>query len=182
MLLTANLLQKGMECKKQLYEGQMQKGAEARAADSARHRQQHEQLQASRDALQKQLATTEAEFRLALQVSPHTPAMLQSVCNSVLGITQNLTKTYRTLLLIHVHMLQKNFCPCIFPMMSKFCRAAFSSTLQPVLPTRPDQAMSLQEHDKAISQHQQEQQHLASSLSDCQGAIQRAHQQHQVLQ
>ena len=38
----------------------------------------------------------------------------------------------------------------------------------------------MQEHEKATSQHQQERQRLASSLSECQGMIQTAHQQHQV--
>lgn len=50
------------------YENQVKREVEARDAEGAKHAQQQEQLQASRDALQKHLAVTEAEFRLALQV------------------------------------------------------------------------------------------------------------------
>lgn len=59
----------------------MQWAAEAREADAVKQSRQHELLQASRDTLQKQLATTETEFRLALQVSlpstcPHNVKLL----------------------------------------------------------------------------------------------------------
>lgn len=62
------VLQKGIECKRQWYEEQLQRGNEAREADAVKHARQQELLQASKDTLQKQLATTETEFRLALQV------------------------------------------------------------------------------------------------------------------
>ncbi|DBA92094.1 TPA: hypothetical protein ACH3X1_015822 [Trebouxia sp. C0004] len=59
--------QKGLECKVQWYETQIRREVDSRESEAAKHAQQQEQLQASRDALQKQLAVTEAEFRLALQ-------------------------------------------------------------------------------------------------------------------
>ena len=62
-------LQKGLECIVQWYETQIKHGVESRNAEASKHAQQQEQLQVSRDALQKQLAVTEAEFRLALQVT-----------------------------------------------------------------------------------------------------------------
>lgn len=62
-------LQKGLECKVQWYETQIKREVENRNAEASKHAQQQEQLQVSRDALQKQLAVTEAEFRLALQVT-----------------------------------------------------------------------------------------------------------------
>ena len=62
------MLQKGLECKVQWYESQIRREVDSRESEAAKHAQQQEQLQASRDALQKQLAVTEAEFRLALQV------------------------------------------------------------------------------------------------------------------
>ena len=52
----------------QWYETQIRHEVGSRESEAAKHAQQQEQLQASRDALQKQLAVTEAEFRLALQV------------------------------------------------------------------------------------------------------------------
>jgi len=52
----------------QWYETQIRREVDSRESEAAKHAQQQEQLQASRDALQKQLAVTEAEFRLALQV------------------------------------------------------------------------------------------------------------------
>lgn len=69
------MLQKGLECKVQWYETQIRHEVDSRKSEAAKHAQQQEQLQASRDALQKQLAVTEAEFRLALQVMlPLQPA------------------------------------------------------------------------------------------------------------
>ncbi len=62
------MLQKGLECKVQWYETQVRREVDRRESEAAKHAQQQEQLQASRDALQKQLAVTETEFRLALQV------------------------------------------------------------------------------------------------------------------
>ena len=53
----------------QWYETQMRRQADTHDAEAAKHAQQQQQLQDNRDALQKQLATTEAEFRLALQVN-----------------------------------------------------------------------------------------------------------------
>ena len=47
----------------------MQRAAEGREADAVKHSRQQELLQASKETLQKQLASTETEFRLALQVS-----------------------------------------------------------------------------------------------------------------
>jgi len=52
----------------QWYETQIRREVDSRESEAAKHAQQQEQMQASRDALQKQLAVTEAEFRLALQV------------------------------------------------------------------------------------------------------------------
>ena len=60
--------QKGLECKVQWYETQIKREVDCKDAEAAKHSQQQQLLQASRDALQKQLAVTEAEFRLALQV------------------------------------------------------------------------------------------------------------------
>ena len=69
-------LQKSLECKVQWYETQMRREVELRQAEAAKHAQQQDQLQASRDDLQKRLAVTEAEFRLALQVKlPLFPSM-----------------------------------------------------------------------------------------------------------
>jgi len=61
-------VQKGLECKVQCCESQIRHEVKSKEAESSKHAQQQHQLQASRDALQKQLAVTEAEFRLALQV------------------------------------------------------------------------------------------------------------------
>lgn len=47
----------------------MQRASEGREADAVKHSRQQELLQASKETLQKQLASTETEFRLALQVS-----------------------------------------------------------------------------------------------------------------
>ena len=69
-------MQRSLECKVAWYENQVRREVESREAEGAKHAQQQEQLQASRDALQKHLAVTEAEFRLALQVIGavlHTP-------------------------------------------------------------------------------------------------------------
>ena len=65
---TVPALQKGLECKVQWYETQIRREVEGKDVEASKHAQQQQQLQASRDALQKQLAVTEAEFRLALQV------------------------------------------------------------------------------------------------------------------
>ncbi|KAL3146280.1 hypothetical protein ABBQ32_002981 [Trebouxia sp. C0010 RCD-2024] len=59
--------QRSLECKVKWYEDQVRREVEGKQAEAAKHAQQQEQLQASRDALQKHLAVTEAEFRLALQ-------------------------------------------------------------------------------------------------------------------
>lgn len=61
-------MQRSLECKVEWYENQVRREVEGREAEAAKHAQQQEQVQASRDALQKHLAVTEAEFRLALQV------------------------------------------------------------------------------------------------------------------
>ena len=58
------------------YEDQVRREVESKEAEATKHAQQQEQLQASRDALQKHLAVTEAEFRLALQVISCLPCLL----------------------------------------------------------------------------------------------------------
>lgn len=66
-------MQRSLECKVAWFENQVKREVEAREIEGAKHAQQQEQLQASRDALQKHLAVTEAEFRLALQVLIRLP-------------------------------------------------------------------------------------------------------------
>ena len=63
------MLQKTMECKLKWYEGHLKREEAAREAAADQLRHQLQQAQAARDELQKQLAQTEAEFRLALQVT-----------------------------------------------------------------------------------------------------------------
>lgn len=74
-------MQKGMECQRQWFEEQVQRATEVHEADALKHTRQQELLQASKDTLQKQLATVETEFRLALQVS-FLLAFLTGLCNS----------------------------------------------------------------------------------------------------
>ena len=61
-------VQRSLECKVAWCENQVKREVEAREVEGAKYAHQQEQLQSSRDALQKHLAVTEAEFRLALQV------------------------------------------------------------------------------------------------------------------
>lgn len=65
-----------MECKIEWYDNQVRREVDSKEAGAAKHAQQQEQLQAGRDALQKHLAATEAEFRIALQVSPFSDLQL----------------------------------------------------------------------------------------------------------
>lgn len=79
-------VQRSLECKVEWYEGQVKREVASKEAEAAKHAQQQEQLQASRDTLQKHLAVTEAEFRLALQVSIDPPCSIQGTVSTVIVI------------------------------------------------------------------------------------------------
>ena len=72
------MLQKTMECKLKWYERHLKREEAAREAAADQHLQQLQQAQAARDELQKQLAQTEAEFRLALQVTCQQQSLVRS--------------------------------------------------------------------------------------------------------